>query len=241
MRKDKIFIVGLHKTGTTSLAYFFERLGYLVTGPDTHLVAEIENNNFKEINNFLEKYDVFQDDPWYMIYPYLYTKFPNAKFILLERCESDWIDSVQRFYGEDRYNNAVRRKFYGNANTIQNKKEYLQKYRSHNKEVKNFFSNKENFISISIANDKDAIRLQKFLNFKIKFTSFPHKNKTPNTIKEVKQRKIKNKLKNGFGLKQFIKKNLKKRLGYKRYIQIRTTIRYYRTKFKILMVTLFRK
>lgn len=240
MKKNKVFIIGLHKTGTTSLAYFFKKLGYLVTGPDTHLVAQIEKNNFREVNRFLDAYDVFQDDPWYMIYPYLYRKFPRAKFILLERNESDWIKSVQSFYGVDRYNNAVRRKFYGSANTLKYEKEYLHKYRSHTNEVKEFFKNNDNFISISIANDDDAVKLQQFLNLRLQFTSFPHKNKTPKTNKELKRRRVKNKIKDGFGLKRFIKKNLKKRLGYKNYIQLRTTIRYYRTKARRFLVKLFK-
>ena len=239
MKQSKIFIIGLHKTGTTSLAYFFEKMGYLVTGPDTHLVAQIENDNFKEVDRLLTTYDVFQDDPWYMIYPYLYQKYPEARFILLERNKLEWIKSVQRFYGEDNYNNAVRRKFYGSANTIQNEEAYLSKFTKHNEEVKDFFSNEDNFISISIANDADVIKLQKFLNKPIKFKSFPHKNKTPKTKSEKKNKQIIMLLKGGFGLKTFIKKELKAILGYHNFIKLRTQIRFFNSKTRRFFLKLF--
>src|SRR5690554_614367 len=219
MKKNKVFIISLHKTGTTSLSRFFEKMGYMVTGPDTHLFKPMLQGNYEEIDVFLNQYEVFQDDPWYMIYPYLFQKFPNATFIYLEREENSWIQSVQRFYGKDRYNNTIRRYFYGSADTISNKDAYLKKYRDHNKEVKDFFNAKGNFITISITNDKDAIRLQKFLGEPIRFQSFPHKNKSPRTNKEKKNKQFKKLIKGGFGLKLIIKTQLQKILGYDEYIE----------------------
>lgn len=239
MKKNKVFIISLHKTGTTSLTRFFEKLGYLVTGPDTHLFAPMLNNDYEEIDEFLKRFDVFQDDPWYMLYPYLYEKFPNAKFIYLERDEISWIKSVQKFYGRNKYNNAIRRYFYGSSDTISNRDDYLKKYRLHNREVKDFFKLKENFISISISNNKDAIRLQKFIGEHVRLHSFPHKNKAPSTKTEERTKKIKKLFKGGFGLKNFIKTQFKRILGHNEYIKFRTKVRWYRSKIRVFFLKLF--
>lgn len=138
-KAQKIVIVSLHKTGTTTVSKFLEKLGFLVTGPDTHLFYEVGAENFNTVDVFLERYEVFQDDPWYLLYPYILEKYPNSKFIFLEREAQSWLSSMQRFYGTDRYNNKVRRLFYGNANTLEHADSYLKKYTSHNMAVFDYF------------------------------------------------------------------------------------------------------
>ena len=233
MKKNKVFIISLHKTGTTSLAHFLGKMGYLVTGPDTQLFRPAINNDYYEVDKFLQQYDAFQDDPWYMLYPYLHTKYPNAKFIFLERSENEWIDSVQNFYGRDRYNNRIRKYFYGSADTILNKDLYLEKYRRHNIEVKKYFKNRNNFISISISNNEDVVKLQRFLGAPIKFTSFPHKNKAPKSKKEIIKKKTKKIIQGGFGFKNLIKNSLANSLGHEKFIRLRTIIRLAKAKTRV--------
>lgn len=241
MEKNKTFIISLHKTGTTSLSKFFEKMEYLVTGPDTQLFMPARNNDFEEIDKFLELYDVFQDDPWYMIYPYLHKKYPNAKFIFLERNENEWIKSVQNFYERDKYNNSIRRRFYGSADTILNKDLYLKKYRLHNQQVKEYFKSQDNYISISISNNEDVIRLQKFLGEPIRFNTFPHKNKAPRSTLERNGKKIRMLVQGGFGLKRFIKKQLEKSLGHQKYIDLRTKIRLVKARTRVFFIKLSNK
>ena len=42
------------------------------------------------------KYQVFEDDPWWItdFYKLLYHRFPKSKFILLERDPDKWFDSM---------------------------------------------------------------------------------------------------------------------------------------------------
>lgn len=211
-------------------------MGYLVTGPDTHLFVPALKNDFREIDKFLESYDMFQDDPWYMIYPYLSQKYPNAKFVFLERDEASWLKSVQNFYGHDRYNNAIRRMFYGNADTILCADKYLEKYRDHNREVKAYFKSSENFISISISNNEDAIRLQKFLGEPVRFKKFPHKNKANLNKTERKKKKFANLFYGWFGLKQVLKKQLKRYMGYTNFVNFRTKVRFVRAKIRLFVL-----
>lgn len=203
MKKNKVFIISLHKTGTTSLKYLLERLGYLVTGPDTHLFEKAWVENYEEIDEFLRKFDAFQDDPWYMLYPYVYKKYPDAKFIFLKRELNSWIESIQNFYGRDQYNNKVRRLFYGNANTLENRDLYISKYNEHNKNVRHFFENNPNYIEIDVKEPSDVLKLQVFLGERIKFHRFPHKNKAPKNKNEKIKKNLRTFFVSWFGLKSF--------------------------------------
>jgi len=228
MKKQKICIVSLHKTGTTSVSLMLQKLGYLVTGPDTNLYYDYIDNNFQNIDKYLEDYDAFQDDPWYEIFEYVDSKGFDMKFIYLDRDEKSWLRSVQRFYGADRYNNRIRRHFYGHANTIEYPEIYLQKYRTHKERVMRYFQRKANFIVVDVKKDEDAIKLQKFLGSPIMFKKFPWANRTPRTIKEKQINKIKSFVFGYFGLNKFIKLILIKSLDQDRYIVLRSKIRYIR-------------
>lgn len=236
MKKSKVFINSLHKTGTTSLSRFLEKLGYLVTGPDTHLFIPAIQKDYDEIDRFLNRYDAFQDDPWYLIYPYLERQHPTAKFVFLERDENSWIKSVQNFYDRDRYNNSVRRVFYGNADTIASKNLYLDKYRSHKKEVFDYFKNRENFISISIAENNDAIRLQNFLGEPVRFKSFPHKNRAPTKKNDTIKKGFRFMVYDGLGFKQFAKRQLFRILGPDEFILFRSKIRFIKAKGRVFFL-----
>lgn len=233
MKKDKVFIISLHKTGTTSLAVFLERLGYLVTGPDTHLFEDAINKNYKEIDLFLNKFDAFQDDPWYMIYPYLFEKYPNAKFVFLIRETNEWIESVQRFYGKNKYNNKIRRFFYGHADTINYKDLYVSKYEQHNKRVRDYFLEKENFLEIDIKKNSDAEKLQYFLGEKVRYTKFPKRNITPRTNFQRFERNFKMFVKGWFGFKKIVKTLIQMTLSKNDYLSVRTKIRFYKAKFRV--------
>ncbi|WP_040278196.1 sulfotransferase [Psychroserpens damuponensis] len=232
MKKSKIFIIGLHKTGTTSVIVMLEKFGYLVTGPDTNLYYDYMNNDFENIDECIDKYDVFQDDPWYEIFEYIDSKVSNAKFIYLSREENSWLDSVQRFYGEDRYNNIIRRHFYGDPNSLDKPELYLEKYKSHQKRVFKYFEDKTNFIKVDVRNHEDAIKLQKFLGLKIRYKKFPIANKTPNSFKEKQIKSAQLSVKGYFGLNKLVKFFLRNLFDYNKYIEIRSKIRYKRSLFK---------
>lgn len=232
MKQSKICIIGLHKTGTTSLSVMLESFGYLVTGPDTDLYYDYMNNHFENIDDYIQKYDVFQDDPWYTIFEYLDQKVPEVKFIYSVREENSWLGSVQRFYGPDRYNNKVRRHFYGHPNSLKYPELYLDKYRSHEKRVMEYFKDKPNFIKVDVRNPKDAVALQEFLGLRKKFDQFPLANKFPTTFKEKQLKNFKLFVRSYFGLNKLVKYLIKKTVGYDRYIEIRKNIRYKRSVFK---------
>lgn len=214
------------------MAHFLESLGYVVTVAEPHLFHDAVEKRFEKIDAFLEKYDAFQDDPWYLVYPYVYRKFPDAKFIFLEREEAQWLKSVQHFYGEDRYNEKVRDIFYGSADSLKNPEMYLSRYRKHRKEVFNFFRGKKNFISISLTNHDDVSRLLAFLGEKVEFHQFPHYKKRPVAKREKLQLRIRHLLASFFGLNRLVKKMMIKKMGSEAFIQKRNEIRLFRARWR---------
>ena len=96
---NKIFEIGVMKTGTTSLGCAFEILGFKKKGWSADVVRKFQesNNNYDVLYKVIDKYDAFEDGPWHDCdFRKLDTKYPNSKFILLERDNESWIKSVER-------------------------------------------------------------------------------------------------------------------------------------------------
>ena len=89
--KDKILIVGLPKSGTSTLTVMLRILGYSVTGP-----SPVNNNKF--LDKEFEKFNAFQDYPWCFEYKYLLEKH-NMKIIVLKREPLKWANSFKKNFG----------------------------------------------------------------------------------------------------------------------------------------------
>ena len=83
----KVFCIGFHKTGTTSLKMALKILGYRVTGPNGRHDKNIGRNVEALARRIVPKFDAFQDNPWPIIYRFLDKEYPGSKFILTVRPE----------------------------------------------------------------------------------------------------------------------------------------------------------
>ncbi|WP_339669000.1 sulfotransferase [Dasania marina] len=79
----KIFIIGLPRTGTTSLCATLLALGYSVAHTAFTQAA-------------IEQAVVVADTPAYCDYPFLDQRYPGSKFIYLERDLTLWLPSIQQ-------------------------------------------------------------------------------------------------------------------------------------------------
>ncbi|PKS06057.1 hypothetical protein jhhlp_007891 [Lomentospora prolificans] len=140
---QKVFVVGLSKTGTTSLGDALAQLGYRRSGWDDlrsrWLFHAYNNGYINSLKQHTEKFDAFEDIPWSLAYKELADEYPTAKFILsLRNDENDWLRSIQA--------HTRMRSWEGHASTYGCLRaddcpaEYLDKYRTHNDEVVQFFS-----------------------------------------------------------------------------------------------------
>jgi hypothetical protein len=91
---DKIFGIGLSRTGTTSLHYAVTILGYR----SRHYVPELFEGlaQFDSLNN----YQAFFDTPVPAMYRELSKKYPKALFILTTRPVDSWILSMRKMFAE---------------------------------------------------------------------------------------------------------------------------------------------
>ena len=101
--RPRVFGIGFHKTGTTSLAAALDQLGYLVAPqpPAARLVDEVcRQGCFENLFRFCSAYSAFQDTPFSLpgVYRALDEHFPGSRFILTVRDDPDaWFDSLQRY------------------------------------------------------------------------------------------------------------------------------------------------
>lgn len=92
---QKLFGIGLSKTGTTSLARALEILGYKTRdfiGVTKYTAGDLSSINLQEI----DANDAFTDTPIPSFYKELDVKYPNSKFILTTRNMDDWLKSCQK-------------------------------------------------------------------------------------------------------------------------------------------------
>ncbi|WP_179005964.1 sulfotransferase family protein [Winogradskyella forsetii] len=181
--KTKVFVIGFHKTGTSSMGRALQLLGYRVCGSLKEGIdldkIKIAPKSFllKNTHGVLETYDAFQDTPWFLMYKELYYTFPNAKFILTIRDEDQWIKSVQKHFGKNsfQYHDYI----YKSNDAFANEKHYREIYNKHNIACKAFFSeNKKNLLVIDLQKDVNKWELMcNYLNVKQPIVNFPYANK----------------------------------------------------------------
>ena len=182
MASEKIFCVGFHKTGTTSLENALEILGYKVISYDETVLEYVYKNDIDSIIKSISRADAFSDSPWFIFYKELYEAFPDAKFIFTARPNEKWIKSIVNHFGDD-WQLLQWRKFhefvYGDDEPLANEDLYLARYERHNTEVLAFFNDKTNFLEMNFVNGDEWKKLCNFLNKPIPTEPFPHSNKRP--------------------------------------------------------------
>jgi hypothetical protein len=103
---ERVFCIGLNKTGTSSLHRALNELGYKSVHAKTNdgisIKEKIENNfnQGKGIISGLENYTAFldwdRDETSHLIFKEFYKQYPNSKFILNTRELNGWLDSREK-------------------------------------------------------------------------------------------------------------------------------------------------
>lgn len=132
---QKVIGVGFARTGTTSLGYALEVLGYNHHGPDMDLLAKMEENRGAATAVALRKaarFTALSDWPWLLLYRELDAAF-DAKFILTIRDEDKWLASYRRMI--TRSAGVAREMIFGDLTDDG----LLRAYREHNESVLDYF------------------------------------------------------------------------------------------------------
>lgn len=158
--KDKIFVLGDSRTGTTSLHKFFLDAGLSSVHYFVDEVKEIAVDDgassalISHFNSFVDNsgHTAFSDYPTRNYYSELQDYYPSAYFILSTRRDVDvWRRSMQRFFSE-------------RPDVQKNLDNLMGHYLSGNDKIRQLYSGNSRFLDICI-DDGDEPNSEKLNNF----------------------------------------------------------------------------
>ncbi len=185
----KVFGIGLEKTGTTTLKAVFKILGYQFchekdayflekyqTLSDDAIAQLFSRQEYQDIYNLAAKYNAFSDTPWPWLYQQLDRQYPGSKFILTIREETKWLKSMVKYFGN--IHSSVRELCYGAGAPLGNEQKYLETYRQHVLQVKEYFKDRpDDLLIVDWENGDRWESVCRFLDKPIPTALFPHENK----------------------------------------------------------------
>ncbi len=175
MQSIKVFGIGFHKTGTTTLASALRTLGYRVTGPFGIHETDIGLTAREQALRIAREWDAVQDNPWPIVYQDLDHAFPGSKFILTTRETDDWFTSVAKHFGGK--STPMREWIYGVGDPLDNEAIYKRRFEEHNTEVVKYFENRpSDLLVLPITNGVGWAPLCDFLGVEEPASLFPHSN-----------------------------------------------------------------
>jgi hypothetical protein len=161
---NKVFIIGLPRTGTTSISVALLDYGFKVA----HTAST---------KRAFELADVISDAPCFSDYKQLDTLFPDSKFVYLERELTSWQPSIQRLLTKmqanldpktGHFNPVLKRSFreiFGLLDTEGHmENSHLEAcYLAHQNEVFKYFANRNDLLKIDISQESSLQNLLSFL------------------------------------------------------------------------------
>src|SRR5262245_15341156 len=103
--RPKVFCVGGHKTGTSSMGEALAMLGYRVFPEplwysDPSLRDDFYAQRYGRLSDLIARYDAFEDSPFNhsRFYVWLYQTYADSRFILTLRDTARVIASYKRFF-----------------------------------------------------------------------------------------------------------------------------------------------
>ena len=179
----KVVGIGLPKTGTTTLGYCFRRFGFKHRTFDMDLAVKVKRAQLEQVLKEAEKYETFEDWPWFSIYRELDQRFPNSKFILtLRKDTAAYVASLKGHHERE----GIRRKdfvkpywwdeVFGVEPADWDYEKSALRYEKHNQEVLEFFGSRINkdLLVVCWENGDGWAKLSNFLHKKAPDECFPH-------------------------------------------------------------------
>jgi hypothetical protein len=171
----KVFCIGFHKTGTTSMAAALRILGYRVKGSFGARDPRIAETAVRRATRLAARYDAFQDNPWPLVFREMDERFPGSKFILTVRDPDSWIASQLDHFGPR--DNAMRRWIYGAGTPRGNEEAYVARMLRHEAEVREHFAGRPgDLLVLNLADGEGWEPLCRFLGKEIPDVPFPRRN-----------------------------------------------------------------
>ena len=183
VKATKVVGIGLPKTGTTSLGYCFRRLGFKHRTYDMELALQVKRNQLDAVLAEARSYEAFEDWPWFSIYRELDQTFPNSKFILTLRKDTEtYVKSLKGHHERE----GIRKKdfikphwwdeVFGVEPAQWDYDKSAQRYERHNRDVLENFAERADKDLLVVCWEKGDgwAQLCKFLNKPLPAEPFPH-------------------------------------------------------------------
>ena len=199
MKPAKVFCIGGHKTGTTSMGEALAVLGFRVFPEplwygDPSLREDFYAGRYSRLIDLIDEYDTFEDSPFNHsdFYTWLHRNYSDAKFILTVRDTANVIGSYRRFFAkldelvleQDRVLKAYVKFFfqheYGQAEPLDDEAQLGEIYEARNQAVTDFFRDKaDQFLILDLEKEPCPWhRICAFLNEVVPSMKFPHMKRT---------------------------------------------------------------
>ncbi|MEP3709437.1 sulfotransferase, partial [Tateyamaria sp.] len=187
MTASKIFCLGFQKTGTTSMAVFFETMGLRVAGYNNF--RDMEKGEIsdaavlKHAIEIMKYHDCAQDTPWFLLYKELDQAFPGSKFIHVVRDTDSWIKSATNHFKH--YPKNFHTWIYGSAYPCGNEQSWIETYERHNRDVRVYFADRKNdylFLKLEEVVERSE-DIGRFIGHEGAIPAWPHANKNAENTK----------------------------------------------------------
>lgn len=186
---NKLFIIGLPRTGTTSISVALLELNF-----------KVAHTAFTKRTFELAK--VLSDTPCFCDYQQLDKLFPNSKFIYLDRSIKLWVPSIQMLLNkmiknlrpEGHFNPIMKRCFNTTFDLLTTvdpltAAHLTHCYQQHQQQVFDYFSDRDDFLNIDISKSGSFEMLLEFIGLEEQGpVEFPHLNagRMVTTWKDIK-------------------------------------------------------
>lgn len=175
---NKLFIIGLPRTGTTSISVALLDYGFKVA-------------HTAYTKRAFELADVISDAPCFSDYKELDKLFPNSKFVYLDRALESWVPSMQMLLKKmlpeltpkSGYLNVVLKRSINNIFALTTAADPLDKaylencYQTHQRDVFTYFADRDDLLIIDISKNGSLKKLLDFLHINASNAGeFPHLN-----------------------------------------------------------------
>ena len=198
----KIIGIGLPKTGTKTLgeccriwglnhqSWDFRRFKLLQESQESYCFRfQWKKRKINKIMRHVEKFDSFDDCPWYLLYREIDERFPGSKFILTKRKSADaWFESYCKWADKLVPIPAIktREHVFGYKHPKVHKEAYLRVYHAHNEADQEYFKDKPGqMMEICWEDGGGWQELSTFLEFEIPAMPFPHINRRSMNSKDI--------------------------------------------------------
>lgn len=166
----KIFGIGAHRTGTTSLMAALRLLGYRTSHWNDREEIESDVADGRYRLTLMERIDAVGDLPIPSLYQQLDKVFPGARFILTIRDTNAWLTSLER-HSANRIFEIEERQFYGRPKF--DREDCRARFEQHNEEVLDYFTNRPCLLVLDITAGGGWEEICSFLDRKVPNYSFP--------------------------------------------------------------------